>query len=151
MIRKNPSSKKTGESANSSADEEGPQRDAQTANRKPPYSSRSKARPTVSPTKFSLVREQRQLAGEFREFIDYHASSGSNFLTAEESPLASAEEESSGEALTFATPNHDVGQAIRERRARNQRPVLYPAGAEPADNEGSGSDDDQTSRLQCQG
>ena len=139
---KTPRGQKTGESAKSSADEEGPQRDAQPANREPPNSSRNKGRPTVSPTKFSLVREQRQPAGEFREFIDYHASSGSDFLTAEESPLASAEEGSSGEELTFATPHHDVGEAIRERRASNQRPVVYPAGAEPADNEGSGSEDD---------
>ena len=140
--KKKPLADKTVPSGNSSSDEEGPQRDTRPAKPKARVTKANKQRTTPSPTKFSLVREQRQPAGEFREFIDYNATSGSDFLTAEESPTASAGDESSGEELTFATPHHDVGQAIRERRARNQRPTVFPAGAEPADNEGSSSRDD---------
>ena len=133
---------KSGASGTSSSDEEGPQRDARPAKPRARVARPSKQRATASPTKFTLVREQRQPAGELSEFINYNATSGSDFLTAEESPNESTPEQSSGEELTFATPHHDVGQAIRERQARNQRPAVFPAGAEPADNEGSSSGDD---------
>ena len=73
-------------SGTSSTDEEGPQRDARPAKPRARVARTSRQRTTPSPTKFSLVREQRQPAGEFREFIDYNATSGSDFLTAEESP-----------------------------------------------------------------
>ena len=142
--KKKPPVEKTASS--SSSDEEGPQKDARPdarpAKPRPRGFRANKKRSTPSPTKFSLVREQRQPAGEFREFIEYNATSGSDFLTAEESPIESAGQESSGEELTFATPHHDVGQAIRDRRARNQCPTVFPAGAEPPDNEGSSGEDD---------
>ena len=75
----------------SSAEEEPRQRKAAAGPRRrtlqpalPPSASR--------PTRFTLVREQRQPAGEFRQFIQDAASDSSDFRTADESPSDSPTE-----------------------------------------------------------
>ena len=92
-----------------------------------------------------MVREQRQPAGEFQQYIQDAQSESSNFRTADESPSDSMPEsarprqDSKGAAALM----HAAASAIQGRQERNQRPRVLPAGAEsPNTNQTSGSDND---------
>ena len=110
-------------------------------------SSRLSRSPSTAPkpTKFTLLREQCQPAGEFRQYIQDAASDSSDFRTADESPSDSPAEaarprQDSGGA---ATPMHDAAGAIEGRQVRNQRPRVTPAGDESSrSNQTSGEDND---------
>ena len=99
----------------------------------------------MKPTRFTLVREQRQPAGEFHQYIQDAQSDSSDFRTADESPSDSTPEttrprQDSGGA---ATPMHNAASAILGRKEGNQRPRVVPAGAEsPHSNQTSGEDND---------
>ena len=82
--------------------------------------------------RFTLVREQRQPAGEFRQYIQDARSDSSDFRTADESPSDSVQEsarprQDSGGAPTIM---HDTASAIQGRQQRNQRPRVIAAGDE---------------------
>ena len=76
------------------------------------------------PTRFTLVQEQRQPAGEFRQYIQDAASDSSDFRTTEKSPSDSPTEGARPRQDSAGTtmPMHDAARAIRDRQTRNQRP-----------------------------
>ena len=121
----------------SSAEENEPRR------RSPPRQKRARStRPpnpsSPRPTRFTLVREQRQPAGEFHQYIQDAQSDSSDFRTTDESPSDSTPEsarprQDSGGAAALM---HDAASAIQGRQERNQHPRVLPAG------EASGSDND---------
>ena len=97
------------------------------------------------PTRFTLVREQCQPAGEFQQYIQDAQSDSFDFRTADESPSDSMPEsarprqDSGGAAAVM----HDTASAIQGTQERNQRPRVLPAGAEsPGTILTSGSDND---------
>ena len=84
----------------SSAEENEPRRRSPPRQRRTrPSQPRSSTSP--KPTRFTLVREQRQPAGEFRQYIQDAQSDSSDFRTADESPSDSVQES--------ARPRQDSG------------------------------------------
>ena len=135
------------EGHNSSAEEQPqPRRRSPTRarRRRSPRPARSPSTAT-KPTKFTLLREQRQPAGEFRQYIQDAASDSSDFRTADESPSDSPAEAARPrqDSRGAATPMHDAVSAIEGRQARNQRPTARPAGDESSrSNQTAGEDND---------
>ena len=118
--------------------------------RSPPRQKRPKpaqARSSTSPkpTRFTLVREQRQPAGEFHQYIQDAQSDSSDFRTADESPSDNVPESARPRQDSGGAPTvmHDTASAIQGRQERNQRPRIIAAGDEsPNSIRTSASDND---------
>ena len=115
----------------SSAEENEPRRRSpQRSNRARPARPRTTTSP--KPTRFTLVREQRQPAGEFRQYIQGAQSESSDFMTADESPSDGVQEAAGPRQDSGGAPAimHDTASAIQGRQQRNQRPRVTAAGDE---------------------
>ena len=102
--------------------------------RRPRQLKRKKRTPRAGtpPQEYQLIREQRLLAGEFREYI---VTDNSDYLTADESPTPS-EGEAPQLAAAQPEPNQvNVQEALQARHDRNARPNVIPAGAEESGTE----------------
>ena len=115
----------------SSAEENEPRRRSPQRNKRTrPAQPRTATSP--KPTRFTLVREQRQPAGEFQQYIQDAQSDSSDFRTADESPSDGVQEASRPRQDSGGAPTvmHDTASAIQGRQQRNQRPRVTAAGDE---------------------
>jgi len=128
----------------SSAEENEPRRRSPPRQKRPkPAQARNSTSP--KPTRFTLVREQRQPAGEFHHYIQDAQSDSSDFRTADESPSDSVPESARPRQDSGGAPTvmHDTASAIQGRQERNQRPRIIAAGDEsPHSSRTSASDND---------